>query len=75
MYAFIDARRTDYGVEPICRVLEHAPSPYYLYRRRQADAMRHSARAQRDAILQADITCIDRDNHAVCGVRKMWQQL
>ena len=75
MYAFIDAHRTDYGVEPICRMLEIAPSAYYRCRQRQADATRHSARAQRDAILQADIAGIYRDNHEVYGVRKVWRQL
>ncbi len=43
--AFIDAHREAYGVEPICRVLEIAPSGYYIYRQRQADATRQSARA------------------------------
>jgi len=32
LYAFIDASRVDYGVEPICRVLEIAPSAYYVSR-------------------------------------------
>jgi len=65
----------DYGVEPICRVLEIAPSAYYVYRQRLADATRHAPRAQRDAILRAAITRIYRDNHEVYGVRKVWRQL
>jgi transposase InsO family protein len=65
----------DYGVEPICRVLEIAPSAYDVYRQRLADATRHAPRAPRDAILRAAITRIYRDNHEVYGVRKVWRQL
>ena len=45
MYAFIDDQRALYGVEPICRVLEIAPSGYYEYRTRQTDPTRRPARA------------------------------
>ncbi len=75
MYAFIDAHREAYGVEPICRVLEIAPSAYYVYRQRQADVTRQSARAQRDAVLEVDIARVYRANHEVYGVRKVWRQL
>jgi len=56
-------------------VLQIAPSAYYVYRQRQADATRRSTRAQRDAVLQGDIARIHRENHAVYGVRKVWRQL
>ncbi|MEZ0075476.1 hypothetical protein ABH927_004846 [Planotetraspora sp. GP83] len=36
--AFIDAHRDAFGVEPICRVLEHAPSTYYAARSRPPSA-------------------------------------
>lgn len=49
LYAFIDAHRDAYGVEAICRVLEIAPSAYYVYRQRQVDATRLTPRAQRKA--------------------------
>jgi len=62
----------DYGVEPICRVLEIAPAAYDVYRQRLADVTRHAPRAQRDAILRAAITRIYRDNHEGYGVRKVW---
>jgi hypothetical protein len=29
MTAFVDAHRQEYGVEPICRLLEIAPSAYH----------------------------------------------
>ncbi len=44
--AFIDANRDELGVEPICTVLQVAPSTYYA-----AKARRPSARATRDAVL------------------------
>jgi len=56
-------------------VLEIAPSAYYVYHQRLADATRQSARAQRDAALQVDIARIYGENHEVYGVRKVWRQL
>ena len=47
MIAFIDARRDDYGVEPICEVLQFAPSTYYSAKRRPP-----CARAVRDEQLR-----------------------
>jgi transposase InsO family protein len=75
MYAFIDAHHADYGVEPICCVLEIAPSGYYRYRQQQADATCRSARAQRDAMLLEEIRRVFRQHHEVYGVRKIWHQL
>lgn len=49
--AFIDAHRDEYGVEPICRELQIAPSSYYKHRTRQRDPSRLPARIQRDADL------------------------
>jgi putative transposase len=46
--AFIDARREEFGVEPVCRVLRMAPSTEYAARRRRVEP---SARARRDAVL------------------------
>jgi putative transposase len=41
----VDAHRDEFGVEPICRVLDLAPSSYYAVKTRQRDP---SARALRD---------------------------
>jgi transposase InsO family protein len=60
MNAFIDAHRGVYGVEPICKILQIAPSTYYRHAARQADAHPRSARTQRD-----------QQN----GARKVWRQL
>jgi putative transposase len=67
---FIDAHRATFGVEPICRVLEVAPSSYYAARGRAP-----SARAVRDAELAAAIRLIHAANFGVYGVRKMWAAL
>lgn len=75
MYAFIDAHRDVYGVEPICRVLEIAPSGYYVHRARQADPSRRPARAQSDEQLREEVRRVWRANHEVYGVRKVWRQL
>lgn len=75
MYAFIDAHRTAYGVEPICHLLGIAPSGYYKHRARVADPARRSARAQRDAVRLGDIGRVYEQHHEVYGARKVWHQL
>jgi hypothetical protein len=40
MVEFIDTRRERYGVEPICKLLQIAPSWYYEQKARQADPKR-----------------------------------
>lgn len=75
MYAFIDAHRGAYGVEPICAVLQIAPSGYYRHRQCQADPASRSARAQRDEVLGVAIRRVHAQHHGVYGVRKVWHQL
>ncbi|WP_416348928.1 IS3 family transposase [Microbispora triticiradicis] len=70
MNAFIDAHRDRFGVEPICRVLQAAPSTYYASRTRPP-----SARAVRDEQLKADIQRIYTDNYCCYGARKIHRQL
>jgi putative transposase len=67
---YIDEQRVSFGVEPICRALEIAPSSYYAARSRPP-----SARAVRDATLSADIGRIHLANYAVYGARKLWHAL
>lgn len=75
MVRFVDDHRTVYGVEPICRVLQIAPSTYYEAKAQQADPARRSARAQREEQLRADIGRVWQDNRRVYGARKVWRQL
>ncbi len=73
--AFIDEHRTEYGVEPICRVLPIAPSTYYAAKAVEDDPTRASLRAQRDAWLCGDIRRVWQQNFFVYGARKVWLQL
>jgi putative transposase len=75
MIGFIDDHRAAYGVEPICRVLPIAPSTYHAYAAKRAEPGKRSARARRDAALQADIRRVWEANFQVYGVRKVWRQL
>jgi len=72
--AFIDANKGDVvegrrlGVEPICRILQVAPSTYYAARDRPL-----SARARRDAELVPRLVWLWRSNYQVYGSRKLWK--
>ena len=68
----IDEHRERYGVEPICRALEVAPSTYYAVKARERDP---SPRARHDAELLERIRRVHAENFGVYGVRKMWWQL
>ena len=72
MTAFIDDHRTQYGVEPICRVLPIAPSTTYEQLARRKDPRLRSSRAKRDAYLRDQIARLWQDNFSVYGVRKVW---
>jgi putative transposase len=67
---FIGAHRERWGVEPICRVLQVAPSTYYA-----AVNRRLSARRQRDEQLKVEISRVHRNNFGVYGIEKVWHQL
>ncbi len=70
MSRYIEAHRVAYGVEPICRTLQVAPSSYYAAKVRPP-----SARSLRDAQLSADIARVHAANFGVYGVRKLWRAL
>ena len=77
MIAFIDAHRDRvsaglrWGVEPICEVLQIAPSTFHARKTRLP-----AARRVRDAELVPEITRVWRSNmHGVYGVDKVWAQL
>jgi hypothetical protein len=73
--AFMEAHVGDFGVEPICRVLQIAPSTWHEHARRKADPSRRPARARRDAELSVQIRRVFVENFGVYGVRKVWRQL
>ena len=68
--SFIQAHQACWGVEPICRVLQIAPSSYYAAVRRPA-----SARQQLDAALKVAIRRVWDAHRQVYGADKVWAQL
>jgi transposase InsO family protein len=72
---FIDQNRLAHGVEPICKVLQVAPSAYWRHVARQRNPALRCARAQRDAVLVPHIERIWQANLQVYGADKVWRQL
>ena len=74
--AFIDEHKDRYtdglvwGVEPICRVLQFAPSTYYAAKSRP-----ECRRRVEDRVLKAHISRIYRKNFSVYGAEKIWKAL
>ena len=68
--SFIRAHRERWGVEPICRALQVAPSTYYAVL-----AHRPSVRQLSDERLKIEIARVHRDNFGVYGIEKVWHQL
>jgi putative transposase len=73
--AFIDEHRGAYGVEPICRVMQIAPSTYWLHAQRKAQPELRPERAKRDEVLVGEVQRVWQENLQVYGVRKVWRQL
>ncbi len=67
---FIQAHQARWGVEPICRVLQIAPSSSDAAVRRPA-----SARQQRDEVLKVAIRRVWHAHRQVYGADKVWAQL
>jgi len=70
MTRFIDERRSEFGVEPMCKVLPIAPATYYATKSRPP-----SVRELSDRELETEIRRIYDANYQVYGVRKVWKQL
>ncbi len=70
MTRFIETHRERFGVEPICRELQVAPSTYYAARQRP-----RSARRIRDEALQVKLRQVHAEHFGVYGARKLWRQL
>ncbi|MBJ7600952.1 IS3 family transposase [Candidatus Nephthysia bennettiae] len=67
---FINAERHRFGVEPICRTLEIAPSTYYGVISRPP-----CQRRRRDEELKPDVRRVHQENLGVYGAHKLWRQL
>jgi putative transposase len=72
---FIDQHRERFGVEPICKMLQVAPSAYWRHAARQRDPSQRSARARRDEFLMRQIQRVWDANFQVYGAEKVWKQL
>jgi putative transposase len=71
----MEAHVESYGVEPMCKVLQIAPSTWHEHARRKADPDRRSARAKEDERLSREIARVYARNFGVYGARKVWRQL
>jgi putative transposase len=67
---YVDDHRDQFGVEPICRVLQVAPSTYYAAKRRQVAP---SPRAVRDAVMMQVLMVLWVANRKVYGADKLWR--
>jgi len=72
---FVDAYRGDHGVEPICDVIEIAPSTYYERVRRREHPETAPPRVREDEQLMTEIRRVFDAHFQVYGVRKVWHQL
>lgn len=75
MRDFIDEHRGRLGVEPICKVLQVAPSGYRRYAASKRNPALLSARARSDAALVPHIERARSANLQVYGADKVWRQL
>ena len=71
----MDKHRGTHGVEPICKVLQIAPSGYRRQVALRDDPQRRSARVRRDEVLVPQIERVWQANLQVYGADKVWHQL
>jgi putative transposase len=64
---FIDEHRVAYGVEPICKVMQIAPSTYWLHAQRKAHPELRPQRAKRDDMLAGEVQRVWQENLQVYG--------
>ena len=75
MKDFVDRHRDTHGVEPICEVLQIAPSGYWRHAARQRNPALRCARAKRDDVLAPQIERVWQANMQVYGADKVWHQM
>ena len=75
MSEFVEQHRERFGVEPICKALQVAPSAYWREAARRRDPALCPARRQRDAALLTEIERVWNANMRVYGADKIWKQL
>jgi len=72
MTCFIEEHRERFRVEPICQIMDFAPSTYYAALKRRENP---SVRELRDRELIPEIRRVHREDLGVYGARKTWLQL
>jgi putative transposase len=72
---FIDQHRDTHGVEPICKVLQIAPSGYRRHAAHQRNPDLRCSRARLDDTLKPQIQRVWQSNMQVYGADKVWHQL
>ena len=75
MNTFIDKHRDAFGGEPLCKVLQVAPSAYRRHVALLREPHRRCARVKRDEMLMPQIQLVWQANMQVCGADKVWRQL
>ena len=75
MIAFIDAHRQVAGVEPMCRLLQIAPSTYYARKAQERDPSLRSDRAKSDEAAMVLIKTSHAESHGLYGARKVYHDL
>ena len=75
MTPFVDEHRERFGVEPVCKALQIAPSAYWREAARKREPALCPARRQRDAALLPEIERVWENNLRVYGADKVWKQL
>ena len=68
----MDKHRNTHGVEPICKVLQIAPSGYRRYAAHQHKPESRCARAKTDDTLMPQIQQVWQSNLQVYGADKVW---
>jgi putative transposase len=72
---FVDQHRLTFGVEPICKMLQIAPSGYWRHASHQRNPQLRCARVQRDDTLIPEIDRVWQSNRRVYGADKVWKQM
>ncbi len=75
MREFVDQHRAAYGVEPICKVLQIAPSGYRRHAACQRKPELRCLRARKDDALMPQIQQVWQTNMQVYGADKVWHQM
>ena len=75
MISFIEEHRETYGVEPVRRVLQIAPSTYHAHADVARDPGKASDRSKRDAETLKTIRSVHDKGTGRYGARKAWRQL